>query len=63
MDKIVMLENVSQYNALMGQETLHPLVSVIDFSKVQPTKHVRMNLGFFAHQLLRAFLRSSVYHP
>ena len=48
MEEIVRLENVSQYNALMGQETLHPLVSVIDFSKTNPTKHTRMNLGFYA---------------
>jgi AraC family transcriptional regulator, transcriptional activator of pobA len=47
MDKIIKLESVSQYNALMGQETLHPLVSVIDFSKVEPRQHVRMNLGFY----------------
>jgi len=47
MDKILKLESISQYNSLVGQETLHPLVSVIDFSEVQPTKHVRMNLGFY----------------
>ena len=47
MDEILRLENVGQYNALMGQETLHPLVSVIDFSKTKPMKHVRMNLGFY----------------
>ena len=47
MEEIIKLDIVSQYNALLGQETLHPLVSVIDFSKVKPTKHVRMNLGFY----------------
>jgi AraC family transcriptional regulator, transcriptional activator of pobA len=47
MEKIVKLESVSQYNALMGQETLHPLVSVIDFSKVEPRQHIRMNMGFY----------------
>ena len=47
MENIVKLESVSQYNALMGQETLHPLVSVIDFSKVEPRQHVRMNMGFY----------------
>lgn len=48
MDDILKLENVSQYSALMAQETLHPLVSVIDFSKAKPMKHVRLNFGFFA---------------
>ncbi|MDP4209304.1 MAG: helix-turn-helix transcriptional regulator [Bacteroidota bacterium] len=47
MDEILKLENVSQYNALMGQETLHPLVSVIDFSKSKSTEHLRMNFGFY----------------
>jgi len=47
MDNILKLESVSQYNDLMGQETLHPLVSVIDFSKTKPMNHVRMNLGFY----------------
>jgi len=47
MDELLKLDNVCQYNALMGQETLHPLVSVIDFSKVKPQEHVRMNLGFY----------------
>jgi len=47
MDKIQKLESVSQYNTLMGKETLHPLVSVIDFSTLPPRQHVRMNLGFY----------------
>ena len=57
MEEIVRLENVSQYNALMGQETLHPLVSVIDFSKTSPMKHTRMNLGFYAHLFKRCQMR------
>lgn len=47
MDEILRLESVCQYNELMGQETQHPLVSVIDFSKTTPMKHVRMNIGFY----------------
>lgn len=47
MDKLLKLESIAQYNALMDQETLHPLVSVVDFSKAQPMNHVRMNLGFY----------------
>ena len=48
MDELLKLETVSQYNTLMGQETLHPLVSIIDFSTTKPMKHIRMNLGFYA---------------
>lgn len=31
MDEILKLDNIFQYNDMMGQETLHPLVSVVDF--------------------------------
>ncbi len=33
MDKILKLENVTQFNSKRGQDTLHPLVSVLDQSK------------------------------
>ena len=36
MDEILKLDNIFQYNDMMGQETLHPLVSVVDFSKCKP---------------------------
>src|ERR1035437_1957081 len=32
----------------MGQQTLHPLVSVIDFSKVNPIQHLKKYMGFYA---------------
>jgi AraC-like DNA-binding protein len=48
MDEIIRLESVSQYNDMMGQETLHPLVSVIDYTKVKPIKYLRNYLGFYA---------------
>jgi AraC-like DNA-binding protein len=35
MDKIEKLSSVTQFNSLRGQETLHPLVSVLDQSKSQ----------------------------
>ena len=48
MNEMISLDNISQYNELMGQETLHPLVSVIDFSKAKPIKSFRHYLGFYA---------------
>lgn len=48
MDKILRLESVDQYNKLYEQETLHPLVSVIDLSKARERRHTRMNFGFYA---------------
>ena len=32
MGTIVKLNTVQEYNRTMGEETLHPLVSVVDFS-------------------------------
>jgi AraC-like DNA-binding protein len=48
MDKIVKFESVSEYNALMGQETLHPLVSVINCSNSELLEQILMNFGFYA---------------
>jgi AraC family transcriptional regulator, transcriptional activator of pobA len=42
MDKIRTIENLSQYNALRGYETFHPLVSIADLSKSKPIQNVRI---------------------
>jgi AraC-like DNA-binding protein len=52
MEKIFRFDTVSEYNALNNHETLHPLVSVIDFSKANPRswggeKRVRINYGMY----------------
>ena len=36
MEKIVNIDNVSEFNAANNNKTLHPLVSVIDYSKASP---------------------------
>lgn len=48
MSTILRMDNVSDYNAFLGQETLHPLVSVVNFSNVPPMRHVRKAYGFYA---------------
>jgi AraC-like DNA-binding protein len=48
MDEILKLDNIFQYNDMMGQETLHPLVSVVDFSKCKPMLHSLQRFGFYA---------------
>lgn len=40
--------NIDAYNKYMGIETLHPLVSVIDFSKVEPIHSFLFNIDFYA---------------
>ena len=47
MEEILKLNKIADGNALVGKETLHPLVSVIDFSKYNPMKNSRMNIGFY----------------
>ncbi len=48
MEEILKFETVSQYNAFNNHETLHPLVSVIDFSIAKPRKLSRSYFGFYA---------------
>jgi AraC-like DNA-binding protein len=47
MDEITRVENISQYNAMRGIETLHPLVSVFDLSKLKPLQNARIHFGFY----------------
>lgn len=45
--KIINIDSVDAYNKLMGLETLHPLVSVIDMSKAKRIKHMRHAFGLY----------------
>jgi AraC-like DNA-binding protein len=47
MDNIRKFETISDYNAFNNNETLHPLVSVIDFSKADPRQGSMMYFGFY----------------
>jgi AraC-like DNA-binding protein len=52
MEGIYRFDTVNEYNLLNNHETLHPLVSVIDFSKASPRtwgkdKKVRINYGLY----------------
>jgi AraC-like DNA-binding protein len=48
MEKIEKMETVSQYNAWMGVETLHPLVSVINFDDIESVHTFRRYMGLYA---------------
>ena len=41
MERIIKIESVAQFNAERGQQTLHPLVSVLDQSKSKPILEAR----------------------
>ena len=50
MDKIRDIKSISDYNDLFSLETLHPLISVINYAKGIRPKHVqesRMKMGFY----------------
>ena len=54
MEKVFRFDNVAEYNALNDQETLHPLVTVIDFSRSKPwswpgdkNKTIKVNYGLY----------------
>lgn len=55
MDNIIKLDSISQFDALRGVETLHPLVNVIDFSKMKLIPEARALYGFYC-----IFLKESV---
>lgn len=47
MENIRRFDTVAQYNAFNNNETLHPLVSVVDLSKASPRSGSRMYFGFY----------------
>jgi AraC-like DNA-binding protein len=47
MDDMQRFETINDYNVFNNNETLHPLVSVIDFSKAAPRQGSRMYFGFY----------------
>ena len=47
MDRMIKLENVQDYNRILGRETRHPLVSVIDMSQLRAIPHCCKQFGFY----------------
>ena len=47
MDKMLRFETVADYNNFNNNETLHPLVSVVDLSKAAPRQGAKMYFGFY----------------
>lgn len=45
--ELLNIKTVTEYNEMLGVETLHPLVSVIDLSKAKPMKHMRHTFSFY----------------
>src|SRR2546423_8686234 len=47
MDTMLRFETISDYNAFNNNETLHPLVNVIDMSKASPRQASSIYFGFY----------------
>ena len=45
--ELLNITTVTEYNDMLGVETLHPLVSVIDLSKAKPMKHMKHTSSFY----------------
>lgn len=48
MEEILNFKSITEYNEMLGVETLHPLVSVIDLSKAKPMRHMRHTFSFYS---------------
>lgn len=48
MEEIIKMNTVEDYSNLLGAETLHPLVNVVDFSRLEAVEHCKKNFGFYA---------------
>jgi AraC-like DNA-binding protein len=48
MEHVQKIDTVRQYNDMLGVDTLHPLVSVINFDELPPVINTRMHLGIYA---------------
>ena len=61
MDDMRRFETINDYNIFNNNETLHPLVSVIDFSKADPREGSRMYFGFYTIILKDVICGDMVY--
>lgn len=46
-DQVNFIESISEYNKMVNHDTLHPLVSIIDFSRSGPVCQFRRAFGFY----------------
>lgn len=44
-------DTIEQFNDMLGVETLHPMVSVVNLSKARPMRHMRHTNGFYSVML------------
>jgi AraC family transcriptional activator of pobA len=47
MENVTRVDTIGQYNALNNNETLHPLVNIVDLSKADKRLNRKINYGFY----------------
>ena len=48
MEQVERIDTVKQYNDFAGVDTLHPLVSVVNFNEIPTIQHFRRQIGLYA---------------
>ncbi len=48
MNDIIRIDTVKQYNDMLGLESLHPMVSIVDFSKIKPFAFKKTQINLYA---------------
>jgi len=56
MKDILQIDSVKDYNDAVGVETVHPLVSIVDMSRIRPSPHSHTHLNFGVYAV---FLKES----
>src|SRR5687767_13995414 len=59
MKKVMHINTISDYNALVGHPTLHPLVSLIDFSKSNPRYQRDASVNALSFSFYLVFFKDS----
>lgn len=47
MNELIVLDSIADYNDMLGVETLHPLVSIINYTNMKTVKPFRYSSGFY----------------
>ncbi|MDO4163021.1 MAG: helix-turn-helix domain-containing protein [Bacteroides sp.] len=61
MENILTVKSVHDYNAFVGHPDQHPLVSVVEYAKVSPILHTKVNFSIYALFLLDDTLEDLTY--
>jgi len=48
MEKVIKIDTVGQFSAMNNNQTLHPLVNIVDLSKANARQNRKSNYGFYA---------------